>query len=658
MRKFLLLPLLLIVCLGASAQKYHETDKEGLRKFLRQGHNLYGAQLSVNDTLNWYTSEAWVEKIKSNEIDNRLACTWEDGGIWGKPPYRLTQLNLGGYPALDWNFTGTLDCSYFPSLYALFIKDQYIEKIDLSKNRIQSIWIDSYLQPIDLIMPKSANNRKALVELRVSNAVIGKLDVSGCEDLKWLYCENSYLSELKLGNNYKLEQLSCGGNNIKSIDILELNPESLKYLSFDGTADFEWEYLQYFENLISLGFGNSKLTSFDFSKNIKLKKLAISSNPFTTLDVKNLPDLEELYCSSNKLTSLDLTGNPKLKKLYCGNNQISSLNLSNNRALEILDCPNNKNLSSLDLQYQGYITTVNAANCNLSYIDIISCQFLKKLDCSKNNLSMLDISNNAYLENVDCSYNKITGLFAPRNLSTLTCNNNQLTSLDISSISKDKITLNASNNNLTSILMSDGQTLYSCDLSQNNFMFSTLPVGVGQTWRQTIAPQKDINITMRYDGVISLGEYNIRGNISTYKWYDQAGNPATDPVNFGNGMFYISINSLGQTLTCKVTNPAYPSLTLNYKVTVTGNSRKAKQTEKSAIEQELSVNVYPNPVSDVLRIDTPNEVQSVTVYDLAGRTVKKAGNVTEIDVRDMQEGFYIIRVTTADGQVSQKFKKQ
>lgn len=71
-------------------------------------------------------------------------------------------------------------------------------------------------------------------------------------------------------------------------------------------------------------------------------------------------------------------------------------------------------------------------------------------------------------------------------------------------------------------------------------------------------------------------------------------------------------------------------------------------------ENEYDVNqllVYPNPSSDVLNISnlSSNLCHDVKVYDMTGRLLKQYVNENRLDVSDLSNGLYMIRVTTEAG---------
>jgi len=53
--------------------------------------------------------------------------------------------------------------------------------------------------------------------------------------------------------------------------------------------------------------------------------------------------------------------------------------------------------------------------------------------------------------------------------------------------------------------------------------------------------------------------------------------------------------------------------------------------------------IYPNPTSDFIFIENI-EPQQVTIYSLDGKLIKTVENTNIIDVRDLNEGIYLINI--------------
>ena len=70
--------------------------------------------------------------------------------------------------------------------------------------------------------------------------------------------------------------------------------------------------------------------------------------------------------------------------------------------------------------------------------------------------------------------------------------------------------------------------------------------------------------------------------------------------------------------------------------------------------EELSI--YPNPVINTLSIETPLNLQSAAVFNYAGKQVKEINlnGTKQANVQELAPGIYIIKITTADGNVITK----
>lgn len=126
------------------------------------------------------------------------------------------------------------------------------------------------------------------------------------------------------------------------------------------------------------------------------------------------------------------------------------------------------------------VTEISVINQNITTLKGIEYfRKLKTLSCSDNQLTSLDVSKNTELQKLYCDGNQLTSLEVGENtvLDTLHCYNNQLTSLDVSrnsalqwlSCYKNKLTsLDVSQNTALQELYCDSNQLTSLDVSQNN----------------------------------------------------------------------------------------------------------------------------------------------------------------------------------------------
>lgn len=82
-----------------------------------------------------------------------------------------------------------------------------------------------------------------------------------------------------------------------------------------------------------------------------------------------------------------------------------------------------------------------------------------------------------------------------------------------------------------------------------------------------------------------------------------------------------------------------------------GNNASISEVENA------NVVLYPNPVTNILNIEAQG-IQEVSVMDVNGRTVMTLQNTNRIDMTDLANGVYFVRVITAEGVSTQKIAKK
>ena len=173
---------------------YDSNDKEGLRKFLRQPSvvegqlNLHRLGLTIKDTINWYVSEKWVQKVDK--------LTWNDSDpkrlthIGGKESYDTILIGGRPYRTNGWDMKGIkgdLDATYWQMLECLDIHNStdYLGKetgqLDSIRNSINSLKVNSNLKKLvcEAIGLKSlTGNFKNITRLLVRFNCLSDLDLT------------------------------------------------------------------------------------------------------------------------------------------------------------------------------------------------------------------------------------------------------------------------------------------------------------------------------------------------------------------------------------------------------------------------------------------------------------------------------------------------
>jgi hypothetical protein len=181
---------------------------------------------------------------------------------------------------------------------------------------------------------------------------------------------------------------------------------------------------------------NLLTTTPDFSKNLILDKLEINSNPTLTgvLDLTNNILLTTLYTHFSNFSSIDLTTNVNLKTLWTyNNNNLTYLDISACTLLEYISISSCANLGNNDFSNNVNLKSLYCNNNNLSSLNITLNTQLESLQCTANNLSILDVTNNTQLKFLRCFTNNIASLDITNCvlLTDLRIYGNPLTSIDM-----------------------------------------------------------------------------------------------------------------------------------------------------------------------------------------------------------------------------------
>ena len=383
--------------------------------------------------------------------------------------------------------------------------------------------------------------------------------------------------------------------------------------------------------------------------------------------------LTVLYCSSNQLTELDVTNSTALQSLECHNNQLTELDVSNNTTLLYLSCVSNQ-LTELDITNNTALVYLSCSYNQLTELDVSNNTALEMLSCVSNQLTELDITNNTALTVLYCSFNQLTELDVTNNtaLQSLECHNNQLTELDVSNNMVQW--LNAQAQQIEIPILSGATTfsnpvLYKIPAGEDSVEIE----GVWYTYQDEVPITKD---TMSFTTNLPAGvtyEYPFGGTMSfvfmpsfTVNYESNGGSTVASQVVLPNS---------------KVTVPTAPtkaehtfggwygdadlSITWNFATslvtqdtTLYAKWTPATQPPSIAETETNTINLYPNPAQNTLYIESAETVEQVIIYDISGRTLQQTNNPsTSIDVSNLANGIYLVKVKTAQGETVRKISR-
>lgn len=471
---------------------------------------------------------------------------------------------------------------------------------------------------------------------------------------KWVETINSYISGQE---PFYWEKGEDGYMHLVDIDFSGPPRNSLELGVLSGELDFS-----YFSELAYINCNLQRFTSVDLSQNPKLITLDLSINRLQEIDLSNNTKLEVIILNNNKIENINLSNNPLIDWLDVSNNQISSLNLQKNKDLIRLFATSNQ-LTEVNISESTKLSKLDISKNKLTAVDLSKNTELTFVNISFNKLTAVDISANTELTEADVSFNKLTQLDISKNLqlTRIDATSNFIKEFDLSK-NANLLNVNIGANFLTNLDISKNLKLSKLVFFNNCMKLSTLPIPnssnlktIGYTPQQPV----DEGEVKRGAEVDLSSESVIAGINSVYTWESEMGEDITSQmVDKGNGKFVIETDPkfINQFIICSITNSKFPSISMShvFRVLDTTTGIDSEKTGKTEIK------IYPNPVTDVLYLESDEEVKTATLFDISGRILKaEYGNIEQINVTDLPKGFYILKTTTQSGkQSTHKIKKQ
>lgn len=145
-------------------------------------------------------------------------------------------------------------------------------------------------------------------------------------------------------------------------------------------------------------------------------------------------------------------------------------------------------------------------------------------------------------------------------------------------------------------------------------------------------------------GTVVNGSYTLNGPVNF------TANPAYS-VRLGNG--YANANP-----------PTNSGTWTNITVTLNGVSAVSLGTTDLTITPDIGVTVYPNPVSDVVMVNSKeSKIHLISISDISGKAIKtvlsnNANNEISMNISELNPGSYILVIDTNKGKFSKKIIKK
>ena len=165
---------------------------------------------------------------------------------------------------------------------------------------------------------------------------------------------------------------------------------------------------------------------------------------------------------------------------------------------------------------------------------------------------------------------------------------------------------------------------------------------------------------MKYNTTFRFLLLALLGLSPTLLWGQQAIVAAGGDVATKNGSLAISCGEVA-VLTSEARGVTVVNVTASFHEGVQQPFTDQDAAQQSIEALSVSINVYPNPTTDVVMIETgdsDNEL-TYTLYSAEGRALqsgKHSQGSTEINVRDLATGSYMLRVSSPDKKETNVYK--
>ncbi len=281
----------------------------------------------------------------------------------------------------------------------------------------------------------------------------------------------------------------------------------------------------------------------------------------------------------------------------------------------------------------------------LNFTGIEAFILLDSLTCSGNSLSTIDLSSNTSLRYLYCVGNSWTSLDVSNNaaLTYLNCAANSLTTLDVS------------NNTLLTSLVFTGNSLSAIDITNNS---SLLTLGCSNNLLSSIDVSNNLLLRYLICRNNSLSIFDL-SNHSDLFWFDADDNNFADlNIANANNINFLTFSITGNpNLSCiEVDDVAYSTtnwLGIDATTSFSTNCNGASIDELGSI----TVNVFPNPTSSSLTIESSENIESVAIYNTLGQLVQQEFT-TYFSVENLPTGIYMIHAETEIGIIRSRFVKE
>jgi len=169
-------------------------------------------------------------------------------------------------------------------------------------------------------------------------------------------------------------------------------------------------------------------------------------------------------------------------------------------------------------------------------------------------------------------------------------------------------------------------------------------------------------LTILYCDVNQLTSLDVSNNTALTELYSGNNNLTSLDVRNGNNTNFSTFNSrFNPNLTCIYVDDATYStenwIDIDPASTFVNNEAECEVLSLEGNALKLDVIIYPNPTDNYLFIEGNKNPISISIYNLLGAEVIVKSNTNKIDVSELSNGVYIIKISDGVSQIDRKFIK-
>jgi Leucine-rich repeat (LRR) protein len=317
-----------------------------------------------------------------------------------------------------------------------------------------------------------------------------------------------------------------------------------------------------------------------------------------------------------------------------------------------IDCSSRSITDLTGIEAFVNLTELTCDDNQLSSLDVTQNTSLTTLNCDDNQLSSLDVTQNTSLTTLNCDDNQLSSLDVTQNtsLTTLNCDANQLSSLDVTQ-----------NTSLTS-LTCDANQLSSLDVTQNTSLTS---LNCDANQLSSLDVTQNTSLTSLNCDANQLSSLDVTQNTSlTFLICSSNHLSNLDVRNGNNSNIYYFNAGYNPNLSCiQVDDSTYSTTNwTNVDAIAIFSTDCSLFNSISSINKEINLAVYPNPTTKNITLDFGKVYKeaNIQVRNLTGQTIlsQQLENVSNTTL-ELQgaAGIYFLNIQTKEGSTTVKVIK-